>query len=135
LGYYLEDENEKTFIEMESPRKQLLKSNYHDYEPREIHADKVRREKSKPYRELIVIIPHSQGRDNMIHIWELSIQEQAQHRCVSSIVYNALGFCKFSCHSQGKFRSINDEVGLIFFYLHIELLCFPSKNDIAFVRV
>ncbi|RCH80524.1 ASTRA complex subunit, partial [Rhizopus stolonifer] len=57
----------------------------------------------------------SQGRDNMIHIWKSCLNEP---ELVSSVVYNALGFCKFSCYSQD-----NDST----------LLCFPSKDDIAMV--
>ncbi|KAI8638890.1 WD40-repeat-containing domain protein [Parasitella parasitica] len=58
----------------------------------------------------------SQGRDNMIYIWKLHIEGENQDPTVdASIVYNALGFCKFSLHMT------QDESSLI---------CFPSK-DIA----
>lgn len=39
----------------------------------------------------------SQGRDNMIHIWKLHIEDENQDPSLeTSIVYNALGFCKLS---------------------------------------
>ncbi|KAG1121238.1 hypothetical protein G6F42_012594 [Rhizopus arrhizus] len=59
----------------------------------------------------------SQGRDNMIHIWKLHIGNENQDPSLeTSIVYNALGFCKFSLDEQ------QDESTLV---------CFPSKDDIA----
>lgn len=49
----------------------------------------------------IIIMPsdffQSQGRDNMIHIWELPNEQQNEPTRISSIVYNALGFCKLAC--------------------------------------
>lgn len=42
----------------------------------------------------------------MIHIWKLSSLneiEASTPECISSIVYNALGFCKLSCdENNGK---------------------------------
>ncbi|CAO0795476.1 unnamed protein product [Mucor circinelloides] len=59
----------------------------------------------------------SQGRDNMIHIWKLHIGDENQDPSLeTSIVYNALGFCKFSLDEQQNEST---------------LVCFPSKDDIA----
>ncbi|KAK4515886.1 Carboxylic acid transporter [Mucor velutinosus] len=59
----------------------------------------------------------SQGRDNQIHIWKLHIEDDNQDPSLeTSLVYNALGFCKFSLDEQ------QDES---------TLLCFPSRDDIA----
>ncbi|KAF1798817.1 WD40-repeat-containing domain protein [Mucor lusitanicus] len=59
----------------------------------------------------------SQGRDNQIHIWKLHIDDENQEPSLeASIVYNALGFCKFSLHEQQEESA---------------LLCFPSRDDIA----
>lgn len=65
----------------------------------------------------------SQGRDNMIHIWKLSSLneiEASTPECISSIVYNALGFCKLSCDENNASST---------------LLCFPSMDDIALFDV
>ncbi|KAI8057446.1 WD40-repeat-containing domain protein [Thamnidium elegans] len=61
----------------------------------------------------------SQGRDNMIHIWQLpSLQDASLNEVpelISSIVYNGLGFCKFSYDDSEESM----------------LLCFPSIEEIA----
>ncbi|KAI8365504.1 WD40-repeat-containing domain protein [Choanephora cucurbitarum] len=57
----------------------------------------------------------SQGRDNMIHVWKFSVENSQAPELTSSVVYNALGFCKFSCYQQTQGST---------------LLCFPSKDDI-----
>ncbi|KAI9480951.1 MAG: WD40-repeat-containing domain protein [Benjaminiella poitrasii] len=56
----------------------------------------------------------SQGRDNLIHIWKLT-EEEEEATLISSIVYNGLNFCKFSCDASREEST---------------LLCFPSKKDI-----
>ncbi|KAI8994471.1 WD40-repeat-containing domain protein [Pilobolus umbonatus] len=60
----------------------------------------------------------SQGRDNMIHIWKLpslseSTSEISKPDISTSILYDALTFCKVSCDQKDTST----------------LLCFPSHND------
>ncbi|KAI7906523.1 WD40-repeat-containing domain protein [Cokeromyces recurvatus] len=59
----------------------------------------------------------SQGRDNMIHIWKLT---EVEATLTSSIVYNGLGFCKFSYNEKEEEPT---------------LLCFPSKEDIKMLDI
>ncbi|EIE87910.1 hypothetical protein RO3G_12621 [Rhizopus delemar RA 99-880] len=60
----------------------------------------------------------SQGRDSMIHIWKMNLDETRVDK-MKSIVYNDIGFCKISC----------------LFENGLELLCLGSMEDVEYFGV
>ncbi|KAI8882206.1 WD40 repeat-like protein [Backusella circina FSU 941] len=63
----------------------------------------------------------SQGRDNMIHIWQLplSFNETTKPGLTHSIPYSAVNFCKISCYTNE----------------HITFMCSPSFKSIALFNI
>ncbi|KAI7863092.1 WD40-repeat-containing domain protein [Spinellus fusiger] len=66
----------------------------------------------------------SQGRDDTVHVWKLSLETQeTQPQCLFSIAYDSLNFCQLSLHT--VCNTVSDQV----------LIAFPSQGDTCLIDI